>query len=127
MSPGLQGTRALIVEDEAIIAMTAEDMLDELGCITVASVSTLTEALAAVGRGGFDFALLDINLNGAESLPVAALLKQAGLPFVFTTGYGSVIRGEEHTDAPLVTKPYRTRDLAAAIEKALGRNAPDSA
>ena len=124
MSGSLKGARALIVEDEAIIAMTAEDMLDELGCITVASVSTLTEALAAAQRGGFDFALLDVNLNGTESLPVAALLKQAGLPFVFTTGYGSVVRGEEHADAPLVTKPYRTRDLGAAIAKALGRPTP---
>ena len=123
MSSTLKGARALIVEDEAIIAMTAEDMLEELGCITVASVSTLAEALAAAERGGFDFALLDVNLNGAESLPVAALLKQAGLPFVFTTGYGSVIRGEDHSDAPLVTKPYRTRDLGAAIAKALGRPA----
>jgi CheY-like chemotaxis protein len=120
----LEGARALIIEDEAIIAMTAEDMLDQLGCITVASVSSLAEAIAAAERGGFDFALLDVNLNGAESLPVAALLKKAGLPFVFTTGYGSVVRGVDHEDAPLVTKPYRTRDLGIAIAKALGRPAP---
>jgi CheY-like chemotaxis protein len=117
----LEGARALIVEDEAIIAMTAEDMLDQLGCVTIASVSTLAEAMAAAERGGFDFALLDVNLNGSESLPVATLLKKAGLPFVFTTGYGAVIRGEDHSDAPLVTKPYRTKDLAAAITTALGR------
>ena len=120
----LAGARALSVEDEAIIAMTAEDLLDQLGCVTVASVSTLAGALAAAERGGFDFVLLDVNLNGAESLPVAALLKKAGLPFIFTTGYGSVVRGEAHADAPLVTKPYRTRDLAAAIAAALGRPAP---
>ena len=124
MSIDLKGARALIVEDEAIIAMTAEDMLDELGCVTVASVSTLADALAAAARGGFDFALLDVNLNGAESLPVAALLKQAGLPFVFTTGYGAIVRGEDYSDSPLVTKPYRTKDLAAAIATALGRPAP---
>jgi len=52
------------------------------------------------------------------------LLKRAGLPFVFTTGYGSVVRGEEFADSPLVTKPYRTKDLAAAIATALGRTAP---
>lgn len=124
MTATLKGARALIVEDEAIIAMTAEDMLEELGCVTVASVSTLAEALAAAGRGGFDFALLDVNLNGAESLPVAALLKQAGVPFIFTTGYGAVVRGKDYSDVPLVTKPYRTRDLAAAIATALGRPPP---
>ena len=117
----IAGTRILLVEDEAIIAMTAEDMLDELGCVTVATASTLDEALAAAGAGGFDLALLDINLNGRDSLPVAARLQASGTPFVFTTGYGSGGRGEEYDSVPLVTKPYRVADLAAAIGAALGR------
>src|SRR5687767_10593871 len=58
----VEGVRVLIVEDEAIIAMTAEDMLEELGCVTAAIAATLAEAEAAVSRGGFDVALLDINL-----------------------------------------------------------------
>jgi CheY-like chemotaxis protein len=115
------GLRVLVVEDEAIIAMTAEDMLEELGCTLSGTAATLREALDAAERGGFDLALLDINLNGAESLPVAARLKAQGIPFVFTTGYGSAGSGPEHGDVPLVTKPYRLGDLEKALERALGR------
>ncbi|MDB5691439.1 MAG: response regulator [Alphaproteobacteria bacterium] len=117
----LDGVRILLVEDEAIIAMTAEDMAGALGCRIVASAATLAEALAAAERGGFDVALLDINLNGVDSLPAAAWLKRQGLPFVFTTGYGSSGRDPAYDDVPLVTKPYRLADLGAAIAEALGR------
>ena len=115
----LDGKRVLLVEDEAIIAMTAEDMLEELGCETAAVASSLAEAMEAVGSVSFDVALLDINLNGAESLPVAARLREMGLPFVFTTGYGAAGSGPEYRDVPLVTKPYQIADLERAIEAAL--------
>ena len=115
----LEGKRVLLVEDEAIIAMTAEDMLEELGCETAAVASSLSEAMEAVGSVSFDVALLDINLNGAESLPVAARLREMGRPFVFTTGYGAAGSGDEYRDVPLVTKPYQLADLEKAIEAAL--------
>lgn len=114
----LDGLRILLVEDEPIIAMTTEDMLADLGCRSVTTAATLPEALAAVDRGGFDVALLDINLNGVESLPVADRLRAAGRPFVFTTGYGA---GPEGHDAPTVAKPYRPAQLEAAIRGVLER------
>ncbi|MEA3008983.1 MAG: hypothetical protein QOJ91_675 [Sphingomonadales bacterium] len=117
----LAGVRVLLVEDEAIIAMTAEDMLDELGCTTVATSSNLADAMAATEASDFDIALLDINLNGLDSLPVADRLREAGLPFVFTTGYGAAGRSHAHAEAPLIAKPYQLHDLEKAIREALGR------
>jgi CheY-like chemotaxis protein len=117
----LAGLRVLVVEDEAIIAMTAEDMIEELGGAIAATASTLAEALAAIDSVAFDIALLDINLNGVESLPAAARLRAAGRPFVFTTGYGAAGSGAEYADVPLVTKPYQIDDLEAAIARALAR------
>ena len=117
----LQGVRVLLVEDEAIIAMTAEDMLEELGCALAATASTLEEAAACVEQRAFDVALLDINLNGQQSLPVAARLKEKGTPFVFTTGYGAAGSGADYAAVPLVTKPYQIADLETAIGQALGR------
>jgi CheY-like chemotaxis protein len=114
----LQGLRILLVEDEPIIAMTAEDMLDALGCTVVASAATLEDALAAAAAGGFDLAMLDINLNGVASLGVADALKAAGTPFIFTTGYGAEGSGN-HRDVPLVTKPYRLTDLQDALAGAV--------
>jgi CheY-like chemotaxis protein len=117
----LDGVRVLLVEDEAIIAMTAEDMLEELGCTVAATASNLQEAFACVEQHAFDVALLDINLNGQQSLPVAARLQEKGTPFVFTTGYGAAGSSAEYADVPLVTKPYQLADLEGGIRKALGR------
>lgn len=112
--------RVLIIEDEAIIAMTTEDMVEDLGHHVVGTAATLRAALAAVDAGGFDVALLDINLNGEPSMPVAGRLEAAGVPFVFTTGYGSAGPNGAFADAPLLAKPYRSADLANAISAAIG-------
>jgi CheY-like chemotaxis protein len=113
------GLTILLVEDEPIIAMTAEDMLEVLGCVVAASAATLMEALAAAARGGFAAAVLDINLGGAVSFPVADMLKSAGIPFIVTPGYGAAGAGPGHRDVPLVTKPYQLADLERALAKAI--------
>lgn len=113
--------RILLVEDEAVIAITVEDMLQELGCTLAATAATLPAALAAVESQTFDLALLDINLQGVESLEVARRLRALGRPFVFTTGYGAAGPGPEFAGTPLLAKPYAMSDLAAAVDAALGR------
>lgn len=121
MSDIPEGTRVLIVEDEAIIAMMAEDMLIDLGCDVAGIETTLPGALERAAAGGFDIALLDMNLNGDDSGPVAERLRGAALPFVFTTGYGDAGRPDGFASVPLVCKPYRASDLASAIARALAR------
>lgn len=111
------GTRVLIVEDEPIIAMTAEDIVEDMGCTVAGSAASLAEALALAARGAFDIAMLDINLNGEMSLPVAALLRDAGVPFVFTTGYGSAASIGDFPGTEILKKPYGARDLAAALAR----------
>jgi CheY-like chemotaxis protein len=119
MTDAMTGLRILIVEDEAIIAMMAEDMLLELGGDVVGIETSLATALDRAGRGDFDIALLDMNLNGDNSLPVAERLRALGRPFVFTTGYGNAGRPAGFDRVPLVCKPYRTTDLAQAIVAAM--------
>ena len=115
MSGPPPGTRVLIVEDEPIIAMTAEDLVEDMGCVVAGSAATLAEAAALAAAGNFDMAMLDINLNGETSLSVAAMLHAAGARFVFTTGYGSAGPGEAFAGVEVVKKPYRAADLAAAL------------
>ena len=110
--------RVLLVEDEAIIAMTAEDMLADIGCTVVETASTLADALRMAEGDGFDVALLDVNLAGEDSGPVADRLKALGKPFLFTTGYGSEGMQNEH-DAPVVMKPYQIAQLEEGIGAAL--------
>lgn len=111
------GTRVLIVEDEPIIAMTAEDIVEDLGCVVAGSAATAAEAAVLAAAGGFDVAMLDINLNGETSLAVAAALRDAGTPFVFTTGYGSTGPGAAFPGVEVVKKPYCAVDLAAALAR----------
>ncbi len=113
------GTRILIVEDDSIIAMTAEDMLDEVGCTTAAIAATLGEAMARAADTEFDLALLDLNLKNESSLPVAAYLRAHGKPFVFATGYDGLPADSGFADAPFISKPYRLEQLATIIADTL--------
>lgn len=117
MSRPLDGVRVLIVEDETIIAMTAEDMIEDMGGIVAGTAASLAEALAVAPRDDFDVAMLDINLNGEMSLPIADMLVAARRPFVFTTGYGSAGPGDRFAGIPVLKKPYDADALARAISE----------
>lgn len=113
--------RVLIVEDEPIIAIALEDMVGDLGHHVAASVASLDEGLRAAAAGGFDIALLDLNLGGERSTPIAEWLQVHGVPFVFATGYGSSDLTAAFPDVPLIAKPYAPRTLADALARAGSR------
>lgn len=113
----MRSLRVLVVEDEALVAMMVEDAVEAAGHTVARSVANISEAMAAVMTDEFDVALLDMNLNGqrAHSLPVS--LKARGKPFAFVTGYGLAGILTTFSDAPIVTKPFRYDDIAAALAK----------
>ena len=87
MNKLLSGRHVLVVEDEMMILMIIEDMLADLGCESVTAAATVDQALALIDAQVFDAAMLDMNLNGNNSHPVADALAARGVPFVFLTGY----------------------------------------
>jgi CheY-like chemotaxis protein len=105
------GARVLVVEDEAMLAMMLEDMLAELGHAVVASAGSLEQAEALIRRGGFDLAVLDVNLAGRPSYPLAELLRERGVPFLFATGYGRGGLPEAWKEAPVLQKPFSQQQL----------------
>jgi len=109
--------RVLVVEDEVLVGMLIEEMLQELGYEPMALSTHLDEALSLARTAAFDFALLDINLNGKQSFPVAEVIRARGLPFLFATGYGSRILGEPYTDTPVLQKPFSLEELRRALER----------
>jgi CheY-like chemotaxis protein len=111
----LAGLRVLVVEDEGPVAMLVEAMLDDLGCAVVLSAASVGEALELVRRGGFDVALLDVNLAGEKVYPVADELRRIGVPFAFASGYGAAGLRPDLKDIPIVQKPFRLGDLEAAL------------
>ncbi len=97
--------------------MLMEDLLDELGCDVVATAGNLDDAVAAAGTGQFDVAFLDVNLRGVPVYPVADVLRARAIPFAFVTGYGSTGVDAAHLEAPILQKPFQSRDLAAVLRR----------
>jgi CheY-like chemotaxis protein len=111
----LHNKSVLALEDEPVVAFLLEDMLLDAGAAAVIVASRVAEALAAVDRGGIDAAVLDVNVHGEVSYPVADRLMAAGIPFVFASGYGDREHPELYRNAPTVTKPFSAADLMAAF------------
>lgn len=112
--------RALLVEDNLIIALDAEEMLIRLGAEGVDVAASVRDALTLIDRQAPDFAVLDVNLTGETSFPIAERLKQANVPFVFATGYGDDLAlPKEFKGAKIVSKPYEDGDVAAAVKAVL--------
>jgi CheY-like chemotaxis protein len=109
------GKRVLIVEDEAMIRMLLGDMLGDLGYTVAAEAGRLEEALKMATGVDFDFAILDLNLNGQAILPVADALVARGLPFVFATGYGERGLPEAYRDRPMLQKPFQSDALGRVL------------
>lgn len=110
--------RALLVEDEGVVALLIESMLSELGYNVVGPVPRLAKALDIVQAEDFDIAVLDVNLNGTSSFPVADALIEKGVPFVFATGYGAPGIPAYLNTTAVLQKPFKTQQLAAAIDEA---------
>jgi CheY-like chemotaxis protein len=106
----------LLVEDSLIIAMDAEDILVRLGAETVATASTVPQALSELGHVRPIVAILDINLGTETSLPIADRLKTLGVPFLFATGYGEQTKlPPAHSDTPVLQKPYTIEGVARGL------------
>ena len=85
-----------------LVLIMIEDMLADLGCKSVTSAATVEKALALIDAQAFDVALLDMNLNGNDSHPVAEALSARGVPFVYTTGNTGQSLRDGYSDRPVL-------------------------
>ena len=102
-----------------LVLMMAEDMLADLGCEAVTRAATVKQALMLIETGVFDAALLDMNLGGDKSSPIADALAARHVPFIFATGYTSENMREGYRDRPVLKKPFRYEDLSGALTRLL--------
>lgn len=116
--------RLLLVEDDDAVASSVGHMLRDLG-YTYMRRDRAAEALAAVVAGEqFDLVLSDMIMPGdMDGLGLARALSAHApdLPILLTTGYSEAASSAEAANYPLLRKPYRIDDLAAALEGALAR------
>jgi CheY-like chemotaxis protein len=103
--------RILVVEDEALIAVQIEDLLAGQGCAVVGPATGLDSAVALASSERLDAAILDVNLSGATTEPVAARLRQRCVPFIVLTGYATEAVTAAYDGAPVVAKPFEEERL----------------
>jgi len=102
----LQDLRVLIVEDEYYLAADLAETLRARGAKVIGPVGTLTEAIAAVEGSWIDYAVLDVNLRGEMSFPIADRLEAAGIPYVIATAYSVQSLPERFRTKPRLEKPF---------------------
>jgi DNA-binding response OmpR family regulator len=110
--------RILVVEDEAMISMLLEDMVLEFGGELVGPVARFDDALALAHQAEFGVAVLDLNLNGTLSYPIAEVIRERGIPVIFATGYGAGGLLDRFRDCPTLQKPFSQQDFADAVAAA---------
>ncbi|MGH6617118.1 response regulator [Sphingomonas sp.] len=116
--PELQGRRILIVEDELLVAMDVEDLLEMQGCVVLGAASTIEEALILIKSDKPEAVILDRNLDGDRTTPVAEELNRVGIPFVVMTGYVSGIADEPAMRHALcVQKPWIPAELLKRLNE----------
>lgn len=120
----LSDRRVLVIEDEMMVLMSIENMLAELGCQSVTVAATVKDALALISSQVFDLAMLDLNLGGTRSYPVADALAARGVPFLFSTGYTDNGASALYPGRPILNKPYPYGKLSAVLRTLLGEKLP---
>ena len=106
----LQGLRVLVVEDETLVAMLIEEYLADLGCIIVYSGRRISSTLSALKNLEVGAAVLDVNVAGASIAPVAEILEQRKVPFLFASGYGAKGIDERWAGGPYCRSRSRRRN-----------------
>lgn len=115
--------KVLIVEDEALVAMMIEDVVTDLGYEVAATVGRLAPALEEAEKVAADVAVIDVNLNGERTYPIAEVLQRRGIPFMFATGYGIAGVDEQWRSAPVLQKPFQPHELGAALNSLIRKPA----
>lgn len=124
----LTGLRVLVVEDEYMVADHIAMLLEDLGCEVAGSAATVEQALELMQSKQIDGVLLDGNLNGETSAPVAVELRSRSIPFVVATGYGQLELGAEALNgAPRLAKPFSNSQFERILIEAFLPKPSDSA
>lgn len=118
----IRGLKVLLVEDSVLLAVELETSLTQAGAVVVGAAATIEEAIRLLD-GSFDVVLLDTDLNGRSSAPVAVALARRRQPFVLATAYDEVSGFPDDASAPVVRKPYNVDQIASALARATGRAA----
>lgn len=115
----LNGRRILIVEDDYLVAQALVELLEEAGAEIIGPIGWLEEALVLIEdeHRELDAAVLDVNLHGKKSYPIADALAARAVKFIFATGYSADGIEGQYQQYPRCEKPIDLSALLAAMNK----------
>ena len=114
----LEGLTVLIVEDRYYIAGELQGLVNRLGGTAVGPAPDVAAGFGLLRLGPMpDLAILDVNLGDGDVYPLAQMLRRAGVPFVFATGYEAWAIDPLFADVPVVEKPVAQAALIAALRR----------
>ena len=122
----LAGSRVLVVEDEALIAMGISVMLTDAGGVPIGPAASVREARQLIkGAAMLDAAVLDVNLADGSVTPILETLSARGIPTVIYTG-GVVPEDvrQRHPDLVALSKPVLPARLIGELRKAIETSRP---
>ena len=109
------GCAVLVVDDEWLIASDVQWALEDAGYDVVGPAATVAQALTLVRSHELGAAVLDVNLAGETSYPIAEALIAQGTPFVFVSGFARGDLAPAFQDHPLLPKPLALEKLPPAL------------
>lgn len=115
-------TNVLIIEDEPIIAADLEDLVEDLGHSVTGNATTHKEAVEMARQSPPGLVLCDIQLaDDSSGLEAAeAILSDFDVPVIFITAYPErLLTGERKEPTYLITKPFQSSAVKAAVGQAL--------
>ena len=117
----LSGRSILVIEDEMLILMMIEDMLADLGCESIAVASQIGPAIILIDGHVFDAAMVDLNLSGVQSYPIADALTAHHVPYFFSTGSSVTNIKDGYRDQDVLKKPFTFEQLSNTLSRSLHR------
>ena len=111
----LKGRRVLFVEDDYFLVRVLVDYFRSIGAEIAGPVARLQPALQIAKTEPLDGAVLDLDLQGECSLPVADTLIERNVPFVFVTGYDGTSLPDPYAQIPRCQKPIDPPTVAKKL------------
>jgi DNA-binding NarL/FixJ family response regulator len=122
MAVALEGLCILLVEDDPIIGLDLRQSFEEAGAVVLGPAPDVAGALVLLEQSPVDVGVLDVSIIGGDSLPIADLLSQRGVTFLFHTCHRGGLRNRYPT-VPIIDKPSRSSELIKAVQALKARPA----
>jgi DNA-binding response OmpR family regulator len=110
--------RALVCEDDALLALDLERQLEDLGYEILGPFARQSDALRALAATTPDVAVIDVELADGACTRLAGLLRDSGVPTLVVSGLAVSNPPPEYAQATWLPKPLEPPALRRALWRA---------